>query len=149
MRKFHFSLTTVLKVRQQAEKRTKQEYLDQKKSLQFEMQHLETLLTALSQCESEARPADNEFLDLVLARAQRNYLALLEKKILKTRERIRWLEEDLTRLQIAWMEAQKAVKVLERLKERKYADYRKNAQQQEQKFIDDISSIRHQATQQR
>lgn len=147
MRKFHFGLVTVLKVRQQAEKRARQEFLDQKKRLAEEIRHLEVLLTTLSQCESDARPRDNEFLDVVLVKAQRNYLQLLEGKILKSRDAIRWLETDVQRLQRAWVQAQKAVKVLERLKARRYAEYQKHAQQQEQKLLDDMSLIRHQASQ--
>jgi flagellar FliJ protein len=146
MRRFEFGLKTVLKVRRSTEERLKQEYANQTRRLNEEYRKLETLSAQVLASEEEARAAQSNQVDLALERAYCEYLQSLERRLAKTRERIVLLETELKRQQAVLLQARRAVKVLEKLRERRWAEYHKKSQQQEQKNLDDLTMMRHSLT---
>jgi flagellar FliJ protein len=146
MRRFEFGLKTVLKVRRSTEERLKQEYANQTRRLNEEYRKLETLSAQVLASEEEARAAQSNQVDLALERAYCDYLQTLERRLTKTRERIVLLESELKRQQAVLLQARRAVKVLEKLRERRWAEYHKKSQQQEQKNLDDLTMMRHSLT---
>jgi len=146
MRRFEFGLKTVLKVRRSTEERLKQEYANQTRRLNEEYRKLETLSAQVLASEEEARAAQSNQVGLALERAYCEYLQSLERRLAKTRERIVLLETELKRQQAVLLQARRAVKVLEKLRERRWAEYHKKSQQQEQKNLDDLTMMRHSLT---
>lgn len=146
MRRFEFGLKNVLKVRQTTEERLKQEYAQQTRRLADEYRKLETLSAQILASEKETRAARSGGLDINLERRYFEYLQALERRLLKNRAQIAVLETELKRQQGVLLQARRAVKVLEKLRERRWAEYAKKARRQEQKSLDDLTLMRHSLT---
>jgi len=144
MRRFNFNLQTVLKVRQQTEKRQKQEYFDQKRRLHEECRRLEDLEETVRKSAAEAKERACHHFDVTLEQAYCDYLQMLQGRIRRSREIKQGLEEELKRRLAVLIQARKAVKVLEKLRERKVEAYRKDARRTEQKYFDEVALLRHQ-----
>jgi len=71
-----------------------------------------------------------------------NYLQQLTLQVLVQQNLVAKLNEKKEKKTLEVIDAAKERKVLERLKEYKVAEYRKEAESQEQKFLDDIACIR-------
>jgi flagellar FliJ protein len=146
MRRFEFGLKNLLKVRQTTEDRLKQEYALQSRRLADEYRKLEILLAQILASEGDARAAQAGAVDINLERTYFEYLQALERRLIKTRAHIAGLEADLQRQQGALLQARRAVKVLEKLRERRWAEYAKKTQRQEQKSLDDLTMMRQSLT---
>jgi flagellar FliJ protein len=146
MRRFRFGLQTVLQVRQTHETRLKQELAVQSRVLTEEYQKLAALQNRIVESENEVRAQKKTQVDMSLERAYHAYLQSLDKKIKSERETILRLEIELKRQQVELIKARKAVKVLEKLRERRLEEYQKNERRQDQKDSDDLTSMRHSAS---
>jgi flagellar protein FliJ len=143
MRRFDFGLKNVLKVRQSTEERLKEEYAHQTRCLAEEYRKLEALTAQARSAEGEARAAQAGQVDLSLERSYFEYLQALERRLAKAQDRIALLETERLRQQAVLLQARRAVKVLEKLRERRWAEYHKKSLRQEQKNLDDLSLMRH------
>jgi flagellar FliJ protein len=133
-------------MRQTTEDRIKQEYADQSLRLTEEYRKLEDLIVQMTQSEAGARKAQNGCVDVSLEQAYGQYLLTLEQRIQKTKERITVMETELKRQQDALIQARKTVKVLEKLRERRWAEYHKASERQEVKSMDDLTMMRRSLT---
>lgn len=149
MQRFRFNLQTVLKVRRQNEKRHKQEYFDQKQKMLAERRRVEALEAEVRRAAAEARERESRYFEVVLEQAYCDYLQLQEKRIRQGRESIRRMEEELQQRLQALIQARRAVRVLEQVRERRYAEYRKENRRSEQRFFDDMAVLRHQPAEER
>ncbi len=146
MRRFRFGLQTVLQVRQSHETRLKQELAVQSRILTEEYQKLEELQKRIVDSENEARAHKQANVDMSLEQAYHAYLKSLDQKIKNEQETILRLEAELKRQQVELIKARKAVKVLEKLRERRLEEYQKHERRQDQKNSDDLTSMRHSAS---
>lgn len=146
MRRFEFGLKTVLKVRQSTEERLKQEFAQQARQLSEEYRNLEKLSAQILASEKQVRASQGGAVDLNLERAYFEYLQALERRLSKSRERIQLMEAELRRQQEILLQARRAVKVLEKLREKRWAEYHKKIQRQEQKNADELTMMRHSLT---
>jgi flagellar FliJ protein len=138
MRQFQFALETLLRLRRHTEDRAKQEYADQQRRVEEEKTMLEQLQTARLQTEAQARQARLQEVNMILEKACDNYRRRLGEQIHQAHATLQQLEEELVRQREILLGAQRAVKVLEKLKARRYTEYLKAARRQEQIFLDEI-----------
>ena len=140
MKKFHFSLETVLDYKNQV--------LD---SLQAEhgaiLAQVRAQEKAIEELESEYRRADGEFtqrkmegINVLDALNFEAYLRSLEQKLREEHRRLDQLrqKEEAKRAQV--VEARKETATIEKLKERKLDDYRKAEQKDEEQRIEEFVS---------
>jgi len=143
MRKFSFTLEKVLSVRRAAEQRHKQEYFEHKRRRAEEQLRLELLTTEVARSTAAMRARATATFDMSLERAYFDYLQCLQGRIETCRERIQVLEQELERRLQALLHVRKAVRALERLRERRYEAYRQDQRRREQRRFDEMAVLRH------
>jgi flagellar export protein FliJ len=143
MRKFSFTLEKVLKVRRDAEKRQKQEYFEQKRRWTEECRRLEVLQTEVSSAAQAARTRASATFDVALERAFCDYLQCLNGRMEQCRARIRALDQEVKRRFQALLALRKAVRALERLRDRRLAAFQLVARRREQRGFDELAVMRH------
>lgn len=146
MRKFRFTLQTLLRIRRRLEKRCQQEYADQKFRVETHQDHLARSRSELLEREIQARLPAPGAVDLAIKRAFTDYQTRLREQIAKDQAKLVFLEEELKKRQQALARAARAVKVLEKLKFRRYQEHRLEGNRLEQNRLDEVAVIRHAST---
>jgi flagellar export protein FliJ len=143
MRKFSFTLEKVLKVRRVAEKRLKQEYFEQKRRWSEECRRLEVMQTEVARAAEAARTRVCATFDVALERAFCDYLQCLSGRMEQCRARIRALDAEVKRRFQTLLALRKAVRALERLRDRRLSAFQLMARRREQRGFDELAMIRH------
>jgi len=139
MKKFSFSLQTVLSVKERKEEELKRELM-KLQALKLEQQLL------LAEIENEKRAAYREKFkhhhagtDISLLRQFEEYISALRAAVTKTENKIKELENKADKKRNEVVEASKEKKILEKLKERDFGEFKKIVLKNEQDVLDEIA----------
>lgn len=138
MKKFRFSLQVLLDVRTKQEKSAKRELYAAQTELNLLERRLEELKKESELCQNDL--LKNAQKSITASRLHDYYLRLsrLKEDIISQQEKVRDAEKKCELLMQKLIEIRKMVKMLETLKERRYEDYRLEAEREEMKLIDDF-----------
>ena len=140
---FHFRLETLLKLRCIERDRYHQELtevLDRQKSLQESLDAVDEEIVELSARERSAFDSKNT--DMVLIRDLGRHKMLLGEKRTKMRRQMELLVEEVEACRVRLLEADRAVKTLEKLREKQRLQHRIEQQRAEIKEFDEIAALR-------
>lgn len=140
MKKFRFSLETVLDYKQQALDALRVEHASILARVRAQEQVIEDLETEHRQADEEFTRRKLEGINVVDALSYETYLRSLEQKLqeeYRKLEKLRHMEEQ-KRSQV--VEARKETATIEKLKEHKLEDYRKAEQKDEEQRIEEFVS---------
>ncbi|WP_276206987.1 flagellar export protein FliJ [Natranaerobius trueperi] len=139
MKKFHFSLDRVLRVKEINEDKKKdefqraQKYKDQiEKQLNELKQSKESIIKELN--DTQKNPVQIQYL-----KTYHNYLSSLDEQITNQSYKLQIAEKELKHVRQEWIDAKQEKRVLEKLKERHYQEFRKESLKQEQKVLDEMT----------
>jgi flagellar FliJ protein len=149
MKKFKFKLETVLKVRTRLEDLRKRELRQAELRLEEALRQLKRRQAEIA--ETTAMYQENlqkQRLDLNLATYYHNYLNKLNQLLVEDYARIDRCNEDLAKARQNLIEATKEKKIVEKLKEKAYEEYKLTELKQETEFLDELGTTRfiHQET---
>lgn len=149
MKKFKFKLETVLKVRTRLEDLRKRELRQAELRLEEALRQLKRRQAEIA--ETTAMYQENlqkQRLDLNLATYYHNYLTKLNQLLAEDYVRIERCNEDLAKARQNLIEAIKEKKIVEKLKEKAYEEYKSAELKQETEFLDELGTTRfiHQET---
>ncbi len=138
MKQFKFGLENVLGYKQQVLDGVKSEYAvlmgrvrDQERLLQRTEQNYREL-------NAEFRQAETEGMSIAKARSYETGLRILEHRIRTETETLRQYEAEAEEKREEMVGAKQETATLEKLRENRLASYRKQAQKQEELFIDEL-----------
>ncbi len=143
---FRFRFETLLSQRRNAEERLQKELLDARRALAAEQAALSQKKASLRKCAQEMRRRQARRFrpaDLLLYAP---YLERLRQEIDAQQKRVTAADRNVNRTRLALVEAMKKRKILDRLKERQHAAYRKEMARLERKFIDEVAGRHHTRT---
>ncbi|MCS6831648.1 MAG: flagellar export protein FliJ [Armatimonadota bacterium] len=140
MRRFEFSLQKVLDYRQRVEEQAIRAFAEAQAHLIRERAMLHQLLIEREEC--LRRSQRRQQLAIELLDIEQTYLSALEGRIEAQRERVAQAEKVLQKKREALIEAQRERKVLERLREKHYEQWRQEMLHSEQKSLDDLATVR-------
>lgn len=143
MKKFEFSLETVLNVRE-----------EKVKAAQKELKEVEEQVAALkarvSEVEGEMKGAEQEIVHLQNGTSRSEdmlgryaYLRALKSTLAALQEEGMKLQNVLHSKRVALMEAQKEKEVIEKLKDKRYQAWKKSLERKELQFLDEIATLRY------
>ena len=143
MKKFKFSLETVLSYKNQVLDSIRNEYA----ALQAQVREQEAVLEAVWEhyraYNGEFRTRKAEGITIIDALTYENGLRVLERDIQRETERLEELREKAEKKREEMVEAKKETASLEKLKEKKLGAYEKAIQRSEEQFIEEfVSSTR-------
>ena len=141
MEKYKFSLEKVLEWRMDNEKDVARKY----STLQSELQYQKT---ALNNLRLEDQYIKNKILKLnIIHELKQQYLfkQTVEEKIEKQLRLIDETNEEIEKIRLELLEAQKNRKIMEKLKERDYTSYKENLMYLEQKELDEMAVLKYDA----
>jgi flagellar protein FliJ len=143
MKKFRFSLATLLEVRRQ------KEIVERKNLLEAHLV-LQKAITGLNELENQRL----EFLDILRQKQMPvvemrelteyfDYLEVIKKRIVLQQEIINDALESIENQRKVVVVAMQKRKIIENLREKKFAEWEYEAQSQEKAFFDELTTIRH------
>ena len=133
--KFKFRLEKVLRVRS-IEEGEREVFLQRQRELQEAVAHLESLKLK----KNEVAQFGYAQKDLELRAAAYRYMDHLDGKIEKQNEVIAQCQARMIEAREVWMKAKQKVELLEKLRERRLAEFRLEQDRAEQKLLDDMGS---------
>jgi flagellar FliJ protein len=139
MKAFRFSLEPVLSYRRQIEDLRRREFALAHRAAQEQQRALLHLYGEEARAKEELREIERR-LDLPEVLAQRRFLAGLARRIQHGRDLHRQRSESQARARAAYVEARRARRVLERLRERRLAEWSLLGAREEQKLMDEIAA---------
>lgn len=142
MKKFKFKLDAVLKLRQRLEDELKKQLADLKKSMEFEIALLTKYRNEKLACQKELKALRSSALDMKKIIMHENYLELLGARIEVQIVRVAEAKEAVELKRGELLEASKDKKAVEKLYEKKYDEHMTTLRKAEQKYIDEISTMR-------
>lgn len=140
---FTFSLQSVLDVRERMEKLKYKEYsqvLQERRRLEGEVDRRETALVAAARNNDAQRREGRSALPLQLFE---NYRRRLRSEIDRVREQMRQQEQELEARRMELVEARRAHRTLEILKEKERKRYDQEQARRERAFMDEVASNYH------
>jgi flagellar FliJ protein len=146
MRRFHFKLDVMLDIKKRAEDEVKKELAKKNGEIFATRQEREELAARLKSFFVDEKQQRLRVLDLLALRFSIVYRGQLQKEIAQKEHRITGLVSELEQLRVRLAQARKECRVLEILKEKKFARWKKEYKKEEQEYIDDVSQkgyIRH------
>lgn len=147
MQAFRFNLQILMRIRRKTEERAKNEFSQQLYGVNQQQQLLNNLLLERESTEQRAKQAAHDQIDMAIEKSCAEYSQALAYKIEEAGNSLEQLKIELARRQEAMVQAQQAVKVLDKLYERRYAEYLKEAKREENNFLDEIASQHYQTAQ--
>ncbi len=137
--RFHFSLESILKLRQNEEEEARLELV----KIRNEIAELENKLSRLNESikeseEKRLKALSNGATGSVI-RAWDEYIQKLEIEKIDLLGKIEKKREEESEKLRAYLEKRKERMALEKLKERKYKEYLENLSRQERKFLDEVA----------
>lgn len=143
MRKFTFTLESVLQVKYRLEERVRAELADTQSRLVEAQQALRRLSQEKGRHQKEMARIQQGALDIGSLLLAQDYLAQLNRRIQDQQEVIAQIEAELDRKREELVEAQRERKSLEILKDKQWQEYQKAVQREEQLFLDEVAAIRY------
>ncbi|MBO8127198.1 MAG: flagellar export protein FliJ [Firmicutes bacterium] len=143
MRKFTFTLESVLQVKYRLEERVRAELADTQSRLVEAQQALRRLSQEKGRHQKEMVRIQQGALDIGSLLLAQDYLAQLNRRIQDQQEVIAQIEAELDRKREELVEAQRERKSLEILKDKQWQEYQKAVQREEQLFLDEVAAIRY------
>ncbi len=136
---FRFRLERLLDLRRAKEGAAQRALADARRAVEEEGRRLAELLAEEEEGRRTSRGLRQGVLDLGVLRLQEGYRNAVERRIRASRERLVELGKvELERRQ-ALTEAMKAVKVLERVREKRLAEWTRAEDRAERKFLDEVA----------
>lgn len=138
MKKFFFSLDTVLRYKEQILDNLKGEHARILQKIRICEREIESLEQERIDCAREFGRKRERGMAINDIRTYENYLEALRIKIIQKKQLLEELmaEEEKRREQV--VEAKKETSSIEKLKERKITEYNKQAQKEEERFIEEF-----------
>ena len=142
MSAFRFRLERFLEIRRAKEDVAQREFAEAARAVQEETRRLAALLAEEEESKRASRALRRGPLDLTTLRLQEGYLGAVDRRVRASRERLLELGRAEGEKRRALVEAMKAVKVLERFRERKLAEWIQTADREERKALDEVRAGR-------
>jgi len=143
MKKFHFNLITLLKVRCEKEKLTQKEFM----AAQMELDRLLEKMALLQQegktLEEEIRTKQQAGIHPSELSNFLDYLNLIRQRIAEQEDGVMRAKNIVEEKRAALSHAMKERKVIEKLKETKFAQWEKEMQTREKGFLDELATMRY------
>ncbi|HEX7898198.1 MAG TPA: flagellar export protein FliJ [Planctomycetota bacterium] len=139
MSAFRFRLERLLEIRRAKEEVAQRDFAEAARAAQAEARALAALLAEEEESKRASRELRRGPLDLAALRLQEGYLSAVDKRVRASRGRLLELQAAEAGKRRALVEAMKAVKVLERFRERKLAEWILSADRDERKVLDEAA----------
>ncbi|ACB84978.1 flagellar export protein FliJ [Natranaerobius thermophilus] len=139
MKKFQFSLEKVLKVKERNEELKKKEFQRAQKYRDEQKQALDKLLDKRHELCEDILTKQKSPVKIENITHYYSYLSHLDDEIINKRHQLEDAEEQLEQARLNWIEAKREKKVLEKLEERQYEEYKQKVLKNEQKTLDELS----------
>ncbi|MCD4828108.1 MAG: flagellar export protein FliJ [Candidatus Cloacimonetes bacterium] len=140
MKKFEFSLQKVMEVRQTEEKVLQRVLADARHKLLEAREDLEALLHKLDQHLERKGKMHSVTMNSARYMLLQNYIQLLEENIDISRKRIVELEKEENEAREKLLEKSKQKKAIEKLRDNRFDEYRREMKKEEQVFLDEITA---------
>jgi len=143
MKKFSFKLQKVIDVKESIEKQKMMELAEAEREVKIEKEKLQKLLTKKQRyIELFTEKKENGPINASDANQFLRYIDKLRKDIEKQKERIEIKIKEAERRRNDLIEIVKDKKILEKLRENKLVDYKKDVIKQEQNFLDEVGAVK-------
>jgi flagellar protein FliJ len=136
---FRFRLERFLDIRRAKEDVAQREFARAAREAREETGRLAALLAEEEESKRASRERRRGPLDLAALRLQEGYLSAVDRRVRASRERLLELGRAEAEKRRALVEAMKAVKVLERFRERKLAEWTRSLDREERKVLDEAA----------
>lgn len=140
MKKFHFSLDTVLGYKQQVLDNLRAEHAAAVKKVTEEEAIIADLNYRHQELNAAFRMEEQEGMTIAQAKSYEVGLRALEKQVQVETERLRVLEREAEKRRILVVTARQETASLEKLREQKLDGYHKTIQKMDEQFIDELVS---------
>lgn len=140
MKKFHFSLDTVLGYKQQVLDNLRAEHAAAVKKVTEEEAIIADLNHRHQELNAAFRMEEQEGMTIAQAKSYEVGLRALEKQVQVETERLRVLEREAEKRRILVVTARQETASLEKLREQKLDGYHKTIQKMDEQFIDELVS---------
>jgi flagellar FliJ protein len=135
---YTFAMEKILELREIKEKNVMEEFA----LSQNELLHQELILTRLNNQYESAKEKGLEVMDIYELRQHDLYKHSLEDRIEKQEELIKLQNDELEKIRLDLVDAQKERKIMENLKEKDFDTYKENVKSLEQKELDEMAILR-------
>jgi flagellar protein FliJ len=139
MRRFHFKLGVLLDLKKRAEDEIKKDIARKNGEIFVSRRERVKLAERLDSFFVDEKEKRLRVLDLLSLRLSVVYRGQIQREIAQMDRRIESLAAELGQLRVRLAQARKECRVLEILKEKKLARWKKEYKKEEQVFIDDVS----------
>ena len=140
MKKFQFGLDGVMRYKQQVLEGAQNEYAVLVQRVQQQEQRLQTVVERYRAYNQEFRQAEAEGITIAQAMGYETGLRALEREQQQEEKRLKQMQAQAEQGRQRLVAARQDTNSLEKLKEKKSEVYRKEAQKQEEEFIDELVS---------
>jgi len=141
--KFNFRFASNLRVKERLEEQKKLEYGKALAALENEKQKKRILLTERENTINSFRESVQKDITPYDLQMHNNYLGVLKERIIKQDAAIKRAEEFAEKKRLELVEAMKERKIMEKLKEKDFEEFKIAEQLKEQKIQDEIVSYRY------
>lgn len=141
MKKFKFTLATLLKIKEANEKQKQQEFAEAQRLLRAAQDELAALESEFAQTREQYNESLKIGLDVIDMQFFSQYFVYLRERIQLAHVKIRQAEAERDRRQRALVEAMTEVKALVKLKEAQLTAYQQELKQEQEKEIGDFVSF--------
>ena len=139
MKRFRFRLESLLDIKRRAEEEIKKELGAKNAEIASSQRDEQTFVNQLQVFYADEKEQRQRVLDLQALRTSISYRTHLPKDIFNTKQTILKLNQDLDAIRARLTKAKKQTRVLEMLREKRFAQWKKERARIEQKFTDDLS----------
>ncbi|NLK38606.1 MAG: flagellar export protein FliJ [Epulopiscium sp.] len=138
MKKFSFSLETVLDYKNQVLDSLQNDHANAVKQMLTQEERVEQLNRQYVSCNQEFNEKKVHGLTVIEALQYETYLRNLEEKIKKEYQKLEECKKEEERRRAAVVEAKKETSSIEKLKEKKWEQYQKEVQKSEELFVEEF-----------
>lgn len=142
MKRFNFRLNKVLDYRQTLKKESERELAKKNIRLKELEGELEGIIEAQNQAQVNTKPA----MTMAEFSLVESYQELMQEKLVETRELVKKADQEVEEARIDYIEKAKDSAVLEKLKDRRWGDYREETRKQERKDLNEMTIQRRRLT---
>ncbi|NLO38055.1 MAG: flagellar export protein FliJ [Ruminiclostridium sp.] len=139
---FHFRLQTILNIKIQLEKSTKNELGVAIQKLEHQKRLLAEIRAEAAEQEEAYRTESTEGVILAKLKQRMEYISLLHQKDIMQQQRVNEEIKNVDIVREKLIEIMKDRKVLEKLKEKEFAEYRKEQEKAGQLLVDELISFK-------
>ena len=143
MKRFHFSLEALLKMRKMEEKIVYEDFISSSKKVEEAIAELGKLQLEYDDIEKECRNRQANCEKLTVIRDYFFYLQNLQDKIANKQDLIFFLKNDLGEKRQVFIEAQQNTKAIDLIKEKKYLQWQEKYKKEEIKILDEIANVKY------